>query len=80
MIEVQNYRAAERSARFVMASWCLTEMHIVNHFARVGFPVRIQSVDEVGQLFDTVKERRFQRFLTERAALSPGDTDQSPTR
>ena len=75
MIEVEDYRQAERSARSVIASWWLAESHIVDHFARVGFPVRIESVHEVGQLLDTMQEKRFERFLTELGGLSPADAD-----
>jgi hypothetical protein len=76
MIEVQDYRLAERSARSVIGSWWLAETHIVDHFARVGFPVRIESLHEVGQLLDTMQEKRFERFLTELGGLSPADADQ----
>jgi hypothetical protein len=71
MIEVQHYHLSERSARFVIASWWLAEIHIVDHFARVGFPIRIESVHEVGQLLNTMQERRFERFLTGLGGLSP---------
>jgi hypothetical protein len=76
MIEVQDYRVAERSARSVIGSWWLAETHIVDHFARVGFPVRIESAHEVGQLLDTMQEKRFERFLAELGGLSPADADQ----
>jgi hypothetical protein len=75
MIEIQDYRIAERSARAVISSWWLAETHIVDHFARVGFPVRIESTHEVGQLLDTMQEKRFERFLMELGGLSPEDTD-----
>jgi hypothetical protein len=75
MIEIQDYRLAERSARSVISSWWLAETHIVDHFARVGFPVRIESVHEVGQLLDTMQEKRFERFLNELGGFSADDTE-----
>jgi len=75
MIEIQDYRLSERTARSVITSWWLAETHIVDHFARVGFPVRIESVHEVGQLLDTMQEKRFERFLTELGGLSPEDAE-----
>lgn len=70
MIEVQDYRTAERTARSVIKSWWLAETHIVDHFAKVGFPVRIDSIHEVGQLLDTMQENRYQRFLAELGGLT----------
>src|SRR5262249_39684371 len=61
--------------RSVIASWWLAETHIVDHFARVGFPVRIDSPHEVGQLLDTMQEHRFERFLKELGGLSAEDAD-----
>jgi hypothetical protein len=73
MIEIQDYRINERLARSVIASWWLAETHQVDHFARSGFPVRIESVHEVGQLIDTMQENRFERFMKELGGLSPED-------
>jgi hypothetical protein len=73
MIEIQDYRFGERLARSVIASWWLAETHQVDHFARSGFPVRIESIHEVGQLLDTMQENRYERFLKELGGLSADD-------
>lgn len=75
MIEIQDYRLSERAARSVISSWWLAETHVVDHFARVGFPVRIESIHEVGQLLDTMQEKRFERFLAELGGLSVEDSE-----
>jgi hypothetical protein len=75
MIEIQDYRVSERNARSVISNWRLAETHTVDHFARVGFPVRIESTHEVGQLLDTMQENRFERFLAEIGGLSPDDSE-----
>jgi len=70
MIEIQDYRASERLARSVMPSWWLGKTHHVDIFAQIGFPVRIESIHEVGQLIDTMQENRYARFLTEIGGFS----------
>ncbi|MBL8704412.1 MAG: hypothetical protein JNM30_06195 [Rhodospirillales bacterium] len=73
MIEIQDYRASERMARSIMPSWWLAVSHQVDIFARIGFPVRIESTHEVGQLIDTMQENRYARFLTEFGGLSDAE-------
>lgn len=73
MIEIQDYRSSERLARSVISSWWLAESHQVDVFARIGFPVRIESVHEVGQLLDAMQEKRYERFLNELGGLSETD-------
>jgi len=73
MIEIQDYRSSERLARSIISSWWTAETHQVDVFARIGFPVRIESVHEVGQLLDTMQENRYERFLDELGGLSEDD-------
>ncbi len=73
MIEIQDYRSSERHARSIISSWWIAESHQVDVFARIGFPVRIESVHEVGQLLDAMQERRYERFLNELGGLSETD-------
>lgn len=75
MLEIAEYRASERHARSVMASWLTGETHQVDHFARSGFPVRIESLHEVGQLLDTMQEGRFALFQNEMRGLTTDDHD-----
>jgi len=70
MIEIQDYRASERAARSVMPTWWLAASHQVDIFAQIGFPVRIESTHEVGQLIDTMQENRYARFLQEFGGVS----------
>jgi SAM-dependent methyltransferase len=73
MIEIQDYRSSERHARSIISSWWLAESHQVEVFAKIGFPVRIESVHEIGQLVDTMQENRYERFLSEIGGLSEED-------
>ena len=73
MIEIDDYRSSERLARSVISSWWLAESHQVDVFARIGFPVRIESAHEVGQLLDTMQENRYERFLNELGGLAEND-------
>lgn len=73
MIEIQDYRASERLARSAIPSWWIAESHQVDIFARIGFPVRVESIHEVGQLIDTMQENRYARFLAEAGGLTEDD-------
>jgi hypothetical protein len=75
MIEIQDYRLGERLARSAIPSWWIAESHQVDVFARIGFPVRLESIHEVGQLIDTMQENRYARFLKETGGLSEDDVE-----
>jgi hypothetical protein len=73
MLEIADYRASERLARSVIGSWLTAQTHDVDHFARSGFPVRIESRHETGQLLDTMQENRFELFMRELNGLTASD-------
>jgi hypothetical protein len=75
MIEISDYRLGEQLARSTISNWRIAETHLVDHFIRVGFPVRIESRHEVGQLLDTMQEKRFERFMTELGGLTAIEAD-----
>ena len=50
MLEPEVYRRNERLAKARLPTWRVAQTHNVDHFERVGFPVRIASIGEVGQL------------------------------
>ena len=50
MLEPEIYRASERLAKAQLPTWWLAQTHNVDHFERTGFPVRISSIRETGQL------------------------------
>ena len=65
MLQITDYRQAESAARIRVHNWRMAEAQTVNTFIRVGFPVRIESVQEVGQMVDTMQEGRFEWFMNE---------------
>ena len=75
MLEISDYSLGEQLGRSTISNWRIAETHLVDHFVRVGFPVRIESRHEIGQLLDTMQEKRFGRFMTELAGLTPGEAD-----
>src|SRR6202008_2011563 len=50
--------------------WWPAQTPNVDHFERSGFPVRITSIGEVGQLLDTMQENRFEKFMRELRGLT----------
>jgi hypothetical protein len=75
MLEISDYRLGEQFGKSMISNWRIAETHLVDHFIRVGFPVRIESRHEVGQLLDTMQEKRFERFMTELGGLTTADAD-----
>src|SRR5262245_56401113 len=75
MLEISDYRLGEQFGKSTISNWRIAETHLVDHFIRVGFPVRIESRHEVGQLLDTMQEKRFERFMTELGGLTTADAD-----
>jgi hypothetical protein len=75
MLEISDYRLGEQLGRSTISNWRIGETHLVDHFIRVGFPVRIESRHEVGQLIDTMQEKRFERFMTELGGLTATEVE-----
>ena len=75
MLEISDYRLGEQLGRSTISNWRIAETHLVDHFIRVGFPVRIESRHEVGQLLDTMQEKRFERFMGELGGLTAAEAD-----
>jgi hypothetical protein len=75
MIEISDYRLGEQLGRSTISNWRIAETHQVDHFIRAGFPVRIESRHEVGQLLDTMHEGRFEPFMTELGGLTAAEAD-----
>ena len=65
MLEPQIYRANEALAKTMIPNWRIAQVHNLDHFERVGFPVRLGSIREIGQIIDTMQENRFEPFLRE---------------
>lgn len=62
---IADYRAQESLARSQIDSWRMAESHNVDIFIRVGFPARLNSTHEAGQILDTMQEDRFELFMQE---------------
>jgi len=70
MLEPQQYRANEQLAKSAIPSWRIARIHNLDLFERVGFPVRISTIRELGQIIDTMQENRFDRYMAELGGLS----------
>lgn len=70
MLDPQTYRASEHLAKSVVPHWRIAQTHNLDHFERVGFPVRITSVRELGQVIDTMQENRFSAYMAELGGLT----------
>ena len=73
MLEPEIYRISERLAKAQMPTWRLAQTHAVDHFEKTGFPVRVSSLREVGQLLDTMQENRFDGYMRELGGLTESE-------
>lgn len=73
MLDSHTYRINEQLAKSLIPSWRVSQIHNVDHFERSGFPVRLASVRELGQIIDTMQENRFDRYMRELGGLSDQD-------
>jgi hypothetical protein len=70
MLDSDTYRTSERLAKARLPAWQIAQTHNVDHFEKVGFPVRINSVQELGPLLDTMQENRFDKYMRELGGLT----------
>jgi hypothetical protein len=73
MLEPGIYRISERLAKAQLPTWRLAQTHTVDHFEKTGFPVRVSSLREVGQLLDTMQENRFDGYIRELGGLTDSE-------
>lgn len=73
MLEPEIYRISERLAKAQMPTWRLAQTHAVDHFEKTGFPVRVSSLRELGQLLDTMQENRFDGYMQELSGLTESE-------
>lgn len=70
MLDSATYRTSERLAKSRLPAWQIAQTHNVDHFEKVGFPVRIDSIQELGPLLDTMQENRFDKYMRELGGLT----------
>ena len=70
MLDPQTYRANETLAKSLIPHWRISQTHNLDHFERVGFPVRVASVRDLGQIVDSMQENRFGGYMQELGGLA----------
>lgn len=73
MLDPVAYRRAEALARQFAPSWRTEQMHHPYVFAHAGFPIRVESLQDLRQLTDTMQEDRFDAYMQELGGLSDAD-------
>lgn len=69
-MDVTSYRRAEALGKSSLRDWRLPYAHMPPTFVDHGFPVRIESVDDLLLILDTMQEDRFDMFVQELRGLS----------
>jgi hypothetical protein len=72
-VDIGSYRLNERLANAAIPSWRLKAIHGAHIFAAAGFPLRVDSTDELVNLLDTMQENRYQVYLRELGGLDDSD-------
>lgn len=72
-MDIASYQLNERLASAVLPSWRLKALHSPHVFVSGGFPVRVQSTDELIGLLDTMQENRFDAYVQELGGLDDKD-------
>jgi hypothetical protein len=73
MLDPQTYRASELLAKSMSPHWRVAQTHNLDHFERSGFPVRISSIREIGQIIDSMQENRFATYMSELDGLTSAE-------
>jgi SAM-dependent methyltransferase len=75
MLDPVQYRREESRAKAQLPNWRLAQRHGATLFQRVGFPVRVDSLDELGMLLDTMQEGRFEAIQRELGGLTEAEQE-----
>jgi hypothetical protein len=73
MLDPYIYRASESFAKSAIPSWHVSRTHNVDHFQNVGFPVRINTYNELRMIIDTMQENRVESYMKELGGLNEDD-------
>jgi len=72
-MDIGSYQLNERLASAALPSWRLKALHSPHVFVNAGFPVRVQSTDELVGLLDTMQEGLFASFVKELGGFDDAD-------
>ena len=75
MLDPAQYRREETRAKALLPNWRLASRHGATLFTRVGFPVRVEALDELGMLLDTMQEGRFEAIQQELGGLTEAEQE-----
>jgi hypothetical protein len=70
MLDIASYRMGEAAAKRQITTWRFSQIHHVEHFEKTGFPVRLNSIAELGQIMDSMQDNRFEPYMEELGGLS----------
>src|SRR5258708_38661471 len=72
-MDISSYRVNERLATATVPSWRMRAMHRPHLFHTSGFPVQVDTTDELVPLLDTMQENLFGSFVKELGGLNEAD-------
>ena len=72
-MDILDYRRAETLAKTALREWRLPLAHMPPTFIDNGFPLRLESRDQLLLILDTMQEDRFDYYVQEMGGLSPSE-------
>jgi len=76
MIDAAAFRQAESQVRQSLNSWRPIQIQSPHIFANSGFPVRIETIQELVMLVDTMQENRFDPYMVELGGMTDAELGQ----
>ena len=72
-MDIIDYRRAETLAKTALREWRLPLAHMPPTFIDNGFPLRLESRDQLLLILDTMQEDRFDFYVQEMGGLNPSE-------
>ena len=72
-MDILDYRRAETLAKTALREWRLPLAHMPPNFIDNGFPLRLESRDQLLLILDTMQEDRFDFYVQEMGGLNPSE-------
>lgn len=74
-MEPRTYEISEQLAMQTLHNWRFAQAQAPHIFQTAGFPIRVDTTQDLYQLLDTMQEYRFERYMNELNGLKDGEIE-----
>lgn len=75
MLDINYYRFAEEKAKNGLSTWLISKRYNLEIFEKEGFPTRLNNVQQLKQIFNTMQEDRFDIYMQELDGLNDDELE-----